>query len=349
MSKAKTVSRPQRADTADAAPPQPAPAPAPEFPGCKPVHLPRADLEDSDQRLEYWDGRTETAWICEHASPYHERRSRRLNTLVERIAQVRGAPIDNYGSMDLRQRDSPYSIMQADESVYLHPDRARLPGPQAMVIGVDDFPDVVLEVDHTTDVRRGKLGLYEDWGFPEIWVEVPDQTAPSRPRGRQPGLTIHLLQDGVYRTAPESRAFPGWTAEEIHAALNEPALSARTSAVLERVGNVLGEREGTGPDQDPLLRSQRRRGLELGIERGIEQARAEERARLCRLAALKFDADTARRLAVLLEQAESERLEQAGLGIFECGTGAELLDRVAGGPRWLTPVAGGGSVARRYV
>ena len=316
--------RPPRPDTAAA------PA-APEFPGCTPVRLPADELERSDQRLEYWDGATETAWICEPASPYHERPSGRLTRLTERIAQVRGASIESYGSMDLRQHDGPRSIMQADESVYLHPGSARLPGPSAMVIGVDDYPDVVLEVDHTTDVRRGKLALYESWGFPEVWVEVPEETAPSRPRGRRPGLTIHLLEDGAYRTAPESRAFPGWTAEEIHEALNEPALSARTSAVLERVGKALGEREGTGPDHDPLLRSQRRREFERGHERGLEQGRAEERARLCRLAALKFDDDTAQRLAVLLERtADPDRLAQAGVRIIECETGAELLDRVAG-------------------
>ena len=308
---------------------------APEFPGCKPVHLPREELADSDQRLEYWDGVTQTAWICEPTTPYHERPSRSLIALVERIAQVRGAPIHGYGSMDLRQQDWPQSILQADESVYLHPGTARLPGPSAMVIGVDDFPDVVLEVDHTTDVRRGKLRLYESWGFPEIWVEVPDRTAPSRPRGRRPGLTIHLLQDGSYRTAPESRAFPGWTAEEIHAAFNESTLSERTSAVLERVGAVLGEREGTGPDHDPLLRSQRRReferGVERGFDRGMEQARAEERARLRRLAALRFDEDTARQLAALLEHAaDPGRLARAGSGLIECRTAADFLDRVAG-------------------
>ena len=329
MAKTKVTGKPRRRETYTAQP-----QPAPEFPGCKPVPLPRKDLESFDRRLEYWDGRTETAWICEPATPYHEQRSRLLNALVERIALVRGAPIKNYGSMDLREQDAPKSIMQADESLYLHPARARLPGPSAMVIGVDDHPDVVLEVDHTTDVRRGKLALYESWGFPEVWVEVPDDTAPSRPRNRRPGLTIHLLQDGAYRTAPESRAFPGWTAEEIHAALNEWTLSERTSAVLERVGTALGEREGTGPDHDPLLRSQRRRGIEIGMEQGIKQgikqARAEERARLCRLAALRFDDDTAQRLAVLLDQAEPARFEQAGLAMFECKTGAELLARVAG-------------------
>ena len=312
-SKTATGSRPG----AEAAPP------APEFPGCTPVHLPADELDRSDQRLEYWDGATETAWICEPTSPYHERPSGRLTRLTERIAAVRGAPIESYGSMDLRQHDGPRSIMQADESVYLHPGSARLPGPSAMVIGVDDYPDVVLEVDHTTDVRRGKLALYESWGFPEVWVEVPDEAAPSRPRSRRPGLTIHLLEAGAYRTAPESRAFPGWTAEEIHEALNEPALSAQTSAVLERVGTALGEREGTGPDHDPLLRSQRRRGYERGLE--------EERALLRRQAARKFDHDTAQRLAALLEQtADADRLAQAGVWIIECESGAELLDRVSG-------------------
>ena len=138
---------------------------------------------------------------------------------------------------------------------------------------------MVLEVDHTTDARRGKLALYETWGFPELWVDVPDAPAPSRPRARRPGLTIHLLEGGRYRVAAESRAFPRWTAAEIHQALNEAEPSARTSAVLERVGKALGTREGTGPDDDPLLRSQRRqeyeRGHAEGLTAGARRARTE--------------------------------------------------------------------------
>ena len=102
-----------------------------------------------------------------------ERPSRLLTRLAGQFAGVRGSPIECYGSMDLLLRDSdgtPRRIMQADESVYLYPARAR-PGPA--LVGEDDFPDVVLEVDHTTDARRGKLELYESWGFPEVWVEVP--------------------------------------------------------------------------------------------------------------------------------------------------------------------------------
>ncbi len=253
---------------------------SPAFPGCKPVHLPRAELEHFDRRLEYWDAATETAWVCEPATSYHERPSRLLPQLAVLIAKVRGSRIESYGSMDLLLRDEhgePQFIMQADESLYLHPDRASLPAA-AMVVGEDDFPDVVLEVDHTTDARRGKLSLYESWGFPEVWVDVPDAPSPNRPRGLRPGLTIHLLEDGHYRVAVESHAFPGWTATEIHTALNEPAPSTRTSAVLERVGGTLGAREGTGPDDDPLLRSQRR----AGFERGRAQGRAEARAAMVR-------------------------------------------------------------------
>jgi len=248
-----------------------------QFPGCKPVHLPSHEIETYESRLEFWDADTEIAWVCEPSSPYHEEPAETLSALVERIASVRGSPIKRYGSMDLLLRNSRgerWRIMQADQSLYLHPAHAHLPGASAMVIGEHDFPDVVLEVDHTTDVRRGKLGLYESWGFPEVWVEVPERRAPSRRRGRLPGLTIHVLEDGAYRTVPESPTFPGWTAEEIHEAMNETVASARTHAILERTGAALGAREGTGPDDDPLLRSQRRQGFERG--------RMEGRAKLVR-------------------------------------------------------------------
>ena len=230
-------------------------APAPAFPGCAAVRLPPSALDVWEGRLEYWDAATETAWVAEAPSPYHERPSRRLAALVYRIAAERGSAIDCYGSMALMQLDrhgAPRRILAADESLYVHPRRARLPGRTAMVAGEHDFPDVVLEVDCTTDVRRGKLGLYEAWGFPEVWVEVPDLDAAGRLRRRR-GLTIHRLVAGAYRASAASAAFPGWTTAEIHAGLNETALSERTFAVLRRVGAALGARDGTGPDDDPML------------------------------------------------------------------------------------------------
>ena len=79
-----------------------------------------------------------------------------------------------------------------------------VPRGAAVEVGADHLPDVVLEVDYSTDVRRGKLGLYEAWGFPEVWVEVPDAASPSRSRRRPSGVTIHRL--GPTGTARRGRA-----------------------------------------------------------------------------------------------------------------------------------------------
>ena len=255
----------------------PTPASAWEFPGCRTIQLSCEEAATYEGRIEFWDARLETAWVAEPTSPDHEYPSQTLVALTDRIASVRGSPIRCFGSMDLLLQDEhgePFRILQADQTVYLDPGRAELLGTSAMVVGKNRFPDVVLEVDHTTDVRPSKLGLYKSWGFPEVWVEVPDRRAPSRPRSRLPGLTIHLREGDAYREVDESRAFPGWRAAEIHAAMNEETPSAQTYAVVERVGLALGAREGTGPDDDPLVRSLRQRVREEGMARGLAEGRA---------------------------------------------------------------------------
>ena len=231
-----------------------------EFVGCLPVRVRRDEIEGPDwegRRVEHWHAATETAWIArEPASPYHERPSRRLAALVERICLARGSDAACFGGTDLRVRQEDGTLgdfMQADETIYLHAAKGNLPQGAQMIVGEDDLPEVVLEVDNTTDVRRGKLLTYQAWGFPEVWVEVPERGSPARPAALQRGLRIHLLKEGRYRESVESRAFPGWRAEEIHRALNEATISEQTAAVLWRVGRALGEREGTLPDDDPTL------------------------------------------------------------------------------------------------
>ena len=114
----------------------------------------------------------------------------------------------------------------------------RLAGP-AIDVDADPLPDVVLEVDHTTDVRKRKLGIYKGSGFPEVWVLVPWESSV-----RRPGLAIHVRRSDGYREEGESRAFPGWRAEEIHLALTESPLSATAWRALERVARAMGAREG---------------------------------------------------------------------------------------------------------
>ena len=95
------------------------------------------------------------------------------------------------------ERGERLRLLEADESVYLYPERARMPLDSALTVGEHDLPDVILEVDITTDVRRGKLALYESWGFPEVWVEVPEVQTPGRPRGLVRGLTINAGSTAV--------------------------------------------------------------------------------------------------------------------------------------------------------
>ena len=236
-------------------------------------HWSAEDVErQDDRRMEFWDRATQTAFeVRESPTPYHELPSQLLAKLTERIAAVRGKPIACFGAMDLAfpgDDGRPKRIMQADQSLYLHPERANIVGPKAMVVGENHYPDVVLEVDHTTDVSRHKLKLYEAWRFPEVWVDVPDESTRRR---KARGTTLYVLDGRAFRTVDESRAFPGWRAEDIHVALNEDRLSERTTAILERVGTRLGEREGTGPDDDPLLRSQRRQAQAAAQAQDLEQ------------------------------------------------------------------------------
>ena len=225
-----------------------------DFPGCESFHLPAGELESYEYRLEFWDGDTETAWkVCEPTSIYHERPSRRLARMAERVVSLRGSAIESFGSADLVRVDATGRkrwLMQADEVLYLHPNRVRLQGP-AIDVDRDPLPEVVLEVDHTTDVRRRKLGIYMESGFPEVWVLVPWDSSV-----RRPGLAIHVRRGDGYREERTSRAFPGWRAEEIFRALTEAPMSEVAWRALERVALAMGAREGTTPEDDPLMRSQ---------------------------------------------------------------------------------------------
>lgn len=249
--------------------------------GCETVPIAAADYDDEEnegRRVECWDSVTETAQIlCEGATFQHEGPATRLVQLVRLIAQARGSLIGSAASTDIvwRNRRGERFCLQADATIYLHPGRD-LPAGQYIEVASDSLPDVVLEVDHTTNVRhrrrRGRRSKLEDYaalGIPELWIEVPDA---SRTRGRRrAGLSVLLLEGGEYMESPASRAFPGWAAAEAHRALNEREESAETVRVLRRVGRAMGAAEGTGPDDDPFLRRERR---EAAGEAAAELVRA---------------------------------------------------------------------------
>ena len=205
-----------------------------DFPGCESFHLPAGEIDHYEGRLEFWDGVTETAWkVCEPTSIQHEQPSRQLAQMAGQFAMVRGSRIVCFGSADLVRLDAAGRkrwLMQADEVLYLHPDRVRLQGP-AIDVDADPLPEVVLEVDHTTDVRRRKLDIYKESGFPEIWVLVPWEASV-----RAPGLAIHVRRGEDYR---------------------EETASHRTMFQLVPLRVVRGPRSGAGSRKPSSARTSR--------------------------------------------------------------------------------------------
>ena len=310
-----------------------------DFPNCDPVRMTWRQLARYDGRIEYWDAGLKTAWVLRDGAGFaHESPCNVLAELLSRLSQERGSRVRCYGHAFLMVRDvrgRPSKVMCADQTIYLNPQPFRsITDADAVVIGSDPLPDVVLEVDHTTDVRRTKLGIYEFWGFPEVWVETPDVSSKSRPKDVRRGLTIYLLEQGRYEVAATSRAFPGWKASSIHRALNEEQMSPTTLKDLARLGRVLGRREGTGPDDDPQLGGHRRwahrQGREAGLQEGRQKGLAEQRTLLVAMAERKFDTATAQQFAKRLQEVDQpERLAEAAGWIIDCDEGAELLSRLA--------------------
>ena len=266
--------------------------------GCRPFPLSAAEMADYDGRYEYWEAGV--AWELRDVSPKHERPSVRLAELMGDIAKMRGTPIARFGTADLQERGiggTRIRAAQADQLIYLD---YRYEVPNVFVVGDLPLPDVVFEVDLTTDIRDRKLDVYAAWGVPELWVEVPDADLPSK--RKRPGLTIHLLGDGRFRERDESAAFPTLTAAEIHTAVNEPSTSVATVETVRRVGGIMGRRRGTGPEDDPFLgverrlsRSEGRRDERMAMLEGLLETRGIDvtprlRAEAYRIAALPRDA-----------------------------------------------------------
>ena len=266
------------------------------FARCDPVPLNYSQyvLQRSRKwRFELWDRDAQTAWeLRDGPSGPHELPIYALHGLMVHLGAVRGLAPFCGGSRGLSLLDDNgerLRVLHPDQSVFLTPpalqdDQGDIPLEES------GYPDIVLEVDHTTDTRKGKLALYEAMGVPELWIDVPKiwvdaafPNPPSRPAGLVTGLTILLLEGGRYREYPASRALQGWRATEIHEALNDhPTPSDRHYAVIEKLGRQFGKRTGTGPDDHPLLRSLRRESREEGFAQGRTEGVAEGEANIVR-------------------------------------------------------------------
>ena len=101
-------------------------------------------------------------------------------------AHVRGSPIET-------AQTGRCTAPDADQTVYLR----RLHVEPALEVGSDVLPDVVLEVDNTTDVRRGKLGLYASRTARGLTIHVDWHTEIPRKLETQLGAPEMIRDPGA--------------------------------------------------------------------------------------------------------------------------------------------------------
>ena len=130
------------------------------------------------------------------------------------------------------------------------------------------------------------------------------------------------------------RVFIDWLRKSIEQVIPAgeelPALDS-----LEEIRMTLQERLREWPAQwmregrEQGLEQGRKQGLEQGLERGLEQGLEHERALLCRMAALRFGAETSARLAALLADiADPNQLADIGDRLVQCRGAEEFLAQV---------------------
>ena len=121
------------------------------------------------------------------------------------------------------------------------------------------------------------------------------------------------------------RAFVDWIGQ-IAGALALPGVTLPAVRTLEEASMTLVERVAEWPKQ--WLREAREQGIAEGHAQGLTQGVDQQRALLCRLAAARFDADTAARLSDLLAPiADPERLAEVGDWLVRCDTAATFFAR----------------------
>lgn len=131
----------------------------------------------------------------------HERHVRRLDNLIQIVADVMDLEAEGLGSTTF-QREELERGFEPDCCYYVANAR-RVRGKTELDLTVDPPPDLVVEVDITSP-SIGKLPIFAEFAVPEVW------------RFRSERLAILSLSElGDYREVIESNILPGLAASEV--------------------------------------------------------------------------------------------------------------------------------------
>jgi Uma2 family endonuclease len=146
-----------------------------------------------DIRLSYDRGKMEITM----PSPEHEEYVDLIQDLTRLLVREMGLRLESRGTA-LLKRELRETGAQPDGCFYIQ-HAAAIIGKRQLDLAIDPPPDIVVEVDLSTD-SRGKFSIYTTLGVPELW--------------RYDGLSFemyHLTETG-YVKSPTSLALPFLTA-----------------------------------------------------------------------------------------------------------------------------------------
>jgi Uma2 family endonuclease len=148
---------------------------------------------DGGPRISFDCGRLEVV----SPSNDHSRPSRLLDRLLGEFCERRGLVLEAWGDATWRKKTA-LKAAEADCCYYVS-NADRVIGKKGFSLDKSDPPpDIVVEIDLTTDSRR-KFSIYAGFGVPEVWIYDGES------------LRFYELIEGRYEEAPNSRNLPGLT------------------------------------------------------------------------------------------------------------------------------------------
>jgi len=163
-------------------------------------------------RVSYDEGRL----LIMSPTAEHEEYKDSIYSLVRLLAVETNAALETRGSTTYRRRRKAKGV-EPDASFYVQ-NAARMIGKRRIDLEVDPPPDVVVEIDVSSE-SLAKFPIYAALGVPEIWLYDGQQAR------------MHELAEETYRETPHSLAFPMLTSAALTDFLDQSKTSGQSAAL----------------------------------------------------------------------------------------------------------------------
>jgi Uma2 family endonuclease len=165
-----------------------------------------------DVRLSFYQGKMEVTM----PSPEHEEYVDLIQDITRLLVRELGLRLESRGAA-LLKRETRETGAQPDGCFYIQ-HAAHVIGKRRIDLSVDPPPDIIVEVDLTSQ-SRGKFAIYAALGVPEIW------------RYDTVAFEMHHLSGQEYLKAPASRAFPFLTTAVMTSVIEQSKIAGQDDAL----------------------------------------------------------------------------------------------------------------------